>query len=56
MRILNTVFWTKSLSCNFKLTNWWLIGSHLGGCFCLFAPKFWEGELWLIFYHSVSAV
>ena len=22
---------------------WWLVKSYLSGCFCLFAPKFWEG-------------
>ena len=20
---------------------WWFVESHFGGCFCLFAPKFW---------------
>ena len=23
---------------------WWLVESHLSGYFCLFAPKFWEGD------------
>ena len=23
---------------------WWFVESHFGGCFCLFAPKFWGGS------------
>ena len=36
----------------------WLVESHLCGCFCLFASKFWEcGEdLQMIFCLSVSVV
>ena len=32
--------------------------NHLNGCFCLFAPKLWEGgrDLWMIFCLSVRAV
>ena len=36
----------------------WLVESHLSGCFCLFALKFWEGGEYLrmIICLSMNAV
>ena len=47
------------ISKNYKQNHyWWLVDSHLNGCFCLSAPKFWEGggDLQMILCQSVSAV
>ena len=49
---------------------WWLVVSHLSGCFCILFPNFWEGggdlqiifshfvngDLWMILDHFVDAV
>ena len=45
-------------ACIFKsYFHWWLVESHHIGCFCLFAPIFWEDgrDLWMILSHSVNA-
>ena len=36
--------------------NWCLLWDHLGGCFWLFVPKFWESgrDLWMILCHSMD--
>ena len=37
---------------------WWLVESHLSGCFCFFVPKVWKGggDLQMIFCQSMSSV
>ena len=59
----NWVVWKRKF--DFKGLNEYLkrgnfIGglySHLSGCFCLFAPKFWEGDgdIQRILCHSMNA-
>ena len=50
----------KNIICEnlFSKCNWWLVGSHLRCSFCLFTPKFWEGDrdLQMIFCLPVRAV